>query len=312
MTMTIRILLISILFPIYSFSQIVFQDCSDLFFSEYLEGWGNDKGFEIYNPTSDTIYLENYAVKRYGNGSPTETESFPLSGFIAPYDVIVACNGQTDSIDMGTWWSPAVDANLHSMSDLHDVEYPAVCYFNGDDAITLERSGFAGWDILDCIGKIGEDPGYGWTDDASAGFTDANGGSTWTQNNILKRKSNVKHGSIQSVVFNVTLEWDSLPANDWVNLGSHTCDCAPVSSVEKIENNVKIYPNPITETDFMIIQSDEFIEGLQIINSSGQVIQNISPKEKVVFLNIKNYKKGNYFVIVNTKNKQTNTTMIVN
>ena len=204
--MKIRIILIAIIFPIYTFSQIIFQDCSELFFSEYLEGWGNDKGFEIYNPTNDTIYLQNYAVKRYGNGSPTETESFPLSGFIAPYDVIVACNGQTDSIDMGTWWSPAVSSNLHSIADLHDVLYPAVCYFNGDDAITLERNGFAGWDILDCIGKIGEDPGYGWTDDASAGFTDANGGAIWTQNNILIRKSTVLDIKTDNKIFSHNLD----------------------------------------------------------------------------------------------------------
>ena len=309
--MKIRIILIAILFPIYTFSQIIFQDCSDLFFSEYLEGWGNDKGFEIYNPTSDTIYLQNYAVKRYGNGSPTETESFPLSGFIAPYDVIVACNGQTDSIDMGTWWSPAVSPNLHAIGDLHDVLYPAVCYFNGDDAITLERSGVAGWDILDCIGKIGEDPGYGWTDDASAGFTDANGGAIWTQNNILIRKSNIKHGSIQSVVFNVTLEWDSLSANDWTNLGSHTCDCAPVSSIHKTENDFKIYPNPVLNTDVMVIQSSDVIENLTIINSNGQIMQRIKPNNNVIFLNVKNYKKGSYHVISKTKNDNFNKLMIV-
>ena len=37
------------------FSMISAQDCEDLFISEYLEGSGNNKGLEIYNPTPDII-----------------------------------------------------------------------------------------------------------------------------------------------------------------------------------------------------------------------------------------------------------------
>ena len=35
------------------------QDCSELFISEYLEGSGNNKGIEIYNPTTQPIELAN-------------------------------------------------------------------------------------------------------------------------------------------------------------------------------------------------------------------------------------------------------------
>ena len=43
----------------------------NLFFSEYGEGSSNNKYFEIYNPTNDTIDLTNYAFARVSN-SPRE------------------------------------------------------------------------------------------------------------------------------------------------------------------------------------------------------------------------------------------------
>ena len=38
------------------------QDCSQLFFSEYVEGWSNNKALEIYNPTGNAIDLSAYMV----------------------------------------------------------------------------------------------------------------------------------------------------------------------------------------------------------------------------------------------------------
>jgi len=36
--------------------------CSDLFFSEYIEGGSNNKAIEIYNPTGSSINLSGYTV----------------------------------------------------------------------------------------------------------------------------------------------------------------------------------------------------------------------------------------------------------
>ena len=68
--------------------------------------------------------------------------------------------------------------------------YPSPLYMNGNDAMTLSKNG----SIIDIIGKIGEDPGDAWTDDATAGFTDANSGAWWTKNHTLVRKASVKSG----------------------------------------------------------------------------------------------------------------------
>ena len=64
------------------------QDCSQLFFSEYVEGWSNNKALEIYNPTGNEIDLSAYSVSRYSNGGTTPSTT-QLEGIINPYDVFV-------------------------------------------------------------------------------------------------------------------------------------------------------------------------------------------------------------------------------
>jgi len=59
------------------------QDCSNLFISEYVEGWSNNKAIELYNPTNETIDLSNYALSRWSNGGQIP-ETTVLEGSIAP------------------------------------------------------------------------------------------------------------------------------------------------------------------------------------------------------------------------------------
>jgi len=51
-----------------SFSALTAQ-CSELFISEYVEGWSNNKAIEIVNPTNASIDLSSYELRRYSNGS---------------------------------------------------------------------------------------------------------------------------------------------------------------------------------------------------------------------------------------------------
>ncbi|TAE50313.1 MAG: lamin tail domain-containing protein, partial [Bacteroidetes bacterium] len=50
-----------------SFSGAVqgFSQCTDLFFSEYLEGSSNNKAVEVYNPTASPVNLAGYKIYRY-------------------------------------------------------------------------------------------------------------------------------------------------------------------------------------------------------------------------------------------------------
>ena len=59
------LLLMSVIFAI----SVNAQDCSDLFISEYIEGPANNNAIEIYNPTTTSINLNDYTIKRYANGA---------------------------------------------------------------------------------------------------------------------------------------------------------------------------------------------------------------------------------------------------
>ena len=75
------------------------QDGLDLFFSEYGLGTGNNKWFEIYNPTSNTISLNNYAFPTALNRSDglySDWEKFTDGATIDAGDVyVLAHNRQT-------------------------------------------------------------------------------------------------------------------------------------------------------------------------------------------------------------------------
>ncbi|HIA36198.1 MAG TPA: T9SS type A sorting domain-containing protein [Flavobacteriales bacterium] len=248
--------------------------CTDLFFSEYVEGSGNNNAMEIYNPTQGTIDLSQYLVKRYSNGSGTATETINLTGMLASGDVVVVMNGQTDSVyvDPPGYWSEPTDVVFRSYGDIFDGDYPAVMYFNGDDAITLEKLDQT---IIDIFGKVQEDPGQAWTSDTSANFTDANGGTWWTKRQTLIRKPSVTGGvSMNPTSFNPTIEWDSLPDDTWDSLGSHTCPCAVVGINQlngKSNNAIFVYPNPIVAGSFEL-KASSTIEMVEVFDVIGKVV----------------------------------------
>lgn len=66
-------------------SAVYAQDCSNLFISAYVEGYGNNRAVEIYNPTDQTVNMSDYSVGRFSNGS-TEFVGIQLQDFdLAPY-----------------------------------------------------------------------------------------------------------------------------------------------------------------------------------------------------------------------------------
>ena len=54
--------------------------CDDLIISEYLEGTGNNKGLEFFNPTPEAIDLSAYELQRWSNGEWTVTDATELFG----------------------------------------------------------------------------------------------------------------------------------------------------------------------------------------------------------------------------------------
>ena len=190
-------------------------DCSNLFLSEYVEGWGNNKAVEIYNPTANPIDLANYQLGRFSNG-----QTFPyvsaLQGIVQPYDVIVLVLDKRNPNGVGL--EEPVDPDLEAAGDLFlDPVYvfgTGAMYFNGNDGVALLTPSNT---VIDIMGKIGEDPGFGWPDQ---------NGAMWTQNQTLVRKPTVQQGDANGYdVFWPEMEWDSLEVNTFTSLGFHDCSC---------------------------------------------------------------------------------------
>ena len=258
--------------------QFSFAQCNELFFSEYVEGSGNNKALEIYNPTNAAIDLSNYKIKRYSNGASVATGGYVtvLSGSIAPFKTFVIANGQTT----GTSTSPVCDPALQALANMLDGAYPAPTYMNGNDAVTLEKAVSGGADVIvDIFGKIGEDPGTAWTN--TYPFTGSSG--KWiTKDLTLRRKQTVKSGvSVNPTDFDALAEWDTtgydgnLSEDNWTGLGNHTCDCE-TASVGVSENNLSVVvafsPNPVRKGSSISISSSERIRAIKMISLSGQEV----------------------------------------
>lgn len=167
--------------------------CDELFFSEYIEGGGNNKALEIYNPTANAIDMSDYVVYRANNGSSIASDSLHPVGMIPAGGVYIIGNPATTNID------PIIT----NISDtLH-----TITYFNGNDAMWLKK--ISTGQVLDVIGEIGADPG-------SAGWTVGSGS---TSNNTLVRMSNVQSGQTNwTVGMN---EWDVFAQDMVDSLGAH-------------------------------------------------------------------------------------------
>jgi len=298
-----------ILFSIVSLSllsQFSFAQCNELFISEYVEGSGNNKALEIYNPTSTAINLSNYWIKRYSNGSTSNAAGGEqqLSGTIQPFSTFIIVNGQTTA--QGAT-SPACDPTLQALinapnNGMLDGVYPATTYMNGDDAITLEKGATAaGAVIVDIFGKIGEDPGTAWTNQSP--FTDAGGGAWITSNHTLIRKASIKGGvTTNPSLFDALSQYDTLPENTWSNLGTHSCEC--FVGIKEIKNvgTIKIFPNPTSNAHGNItVSSTKSIRSISLFDLTGSVVlegANVAANSNSINMDVTSLSKGIYFIKV--------------
>lgn len=179
--------------------------CSELFFSEYIEGTSNNKAVEIYNPSTSAITLSNYEVRLYSNGSPTVSSTLVLSGTLNPGETYVIANSQANAAILAK-------ANITS----------GVMSFTGNDALELYNS--TNSQTVDIIGEIGVDPtATGWA--VGTGFT---------ANTTLIRKSTVNLGSTVWLGSG-NMEWDVYVVDSFDGLKFHenaTCGSAiPVVAI---------------------------------------------------------------------------------
>jgi len=180
-----------------------------LIFSEYIEGSSNNKALEVYNSSSQTVYLDNYRIvgSYDGGGWNTTYYAFPAGATLAVGDVwVIANEGASQTI-------------LTEADDI--LAYNAGGYvvsFNGNDArgIEMTTDGGATWTLIDVIGNPNEDPGTGWD---VAGVTAA------TLNHTLVRKTAIESGNTDWTASAGTneddSEWIVYPIDTFEYLGSH-------------------------------------------------------------------------------------------
>ncbi len=173
---------------------------SDLLISEYCEGSGYNKYLEIFNPTNETISLNDYQIWKITNGGEWYQYSLSMTGEIVSNDVYVI---------------------YHSGADNEIVQQGDITWtqsnWNGDDAIGLAKNG----ELIDVIGTDGVDPGNGWS---VSGVTDA------TKDHTIVRKPEVLAGATDWLLSSET-QWFVYPQDTFEYLGFHiieTDQCAQV------------------------------------------------------------------------------------
>ena len=215
------------------------QNCSELFISEYVEGWSNNKALEIYNPTANPINLSGYFVSRYSNGSTTSivANSVQLSGIVPAHDVFVAVLDKRDpngiDLEAPIWDSLEARGDGFFTPTYNSTLSAGAFYWNGNDAVLLAKgtlptgettlinpANVPGFAFVDIFGKIGENPanatggsgnnGGGW----STQFPHSTGlGTIVTKDYSMIRKSTIQKGVITNPsFFNPLLEYDTIPA----------------------------------------------------------------------------------------------------
>lgn len=79
-------------------STMMYGQCNELFISKYVEGYGNNRAIELYNPTNTAVDLSGYSVGRYSNGGSNLTGIQLPADMIQPYDTYLIVIDKRDSL----------------------------------------------------------------------------------------------------------------------------------------------------------------------------------------------------------------------
>jgi len=251
----------------------------NLFFSEYGEGSSNNKYFEIYNPTSDTIDLTNYAFARVSNSPGNGVGvyefwvDFDSAAIILPNDVYVVVHPSADSLIL-------IEADMDYGSLSNGDDGFALVYGNNPGSPMSPSAG--GYQILDWIGDWNGDPGSGW---------DVAGENNATANHTLIRKCDVTQGDTSwtdaAGTNPVNSQWIVLPQNDWSDIGQHiilpcnliygcmdslACNYDPNAVIDDASC---IYPGQIYQYNISICNGDSALIGNVYYSQAGLFIDSL-------------------------------------
>jgi hypothetical protein len=99
------------------------------------------------------------------------------------------------------------------------------------------------------------------------------------------------------IVFNPTLEWDSLPDATYSGFGSHNCDCfTSTGSFGSTPSSYVVYPNPANQGDNIGINTSKEIKNIYLYNLEGKQLNFISVNATKAVLNTSDLISGNYLL----------------
>ena len=146
-----------------------------IFISEYVEGTGNTKAVELYNPTANDIVMDGVQLQWHHDGG-VETFAVDLSGHqIRAGNVYVLCRG-------GAFVSGVLPEECDQIIGAETLGAHALLH-DGNDAVDLLVHGVR----TDVVGVVGEDPKDGCWHNAA--------GKCLTRDATLRRKFAVTSGS---------------------------------------------------------------------------------------------------------------------
>lgn len=268
-------------------------NCDELFISEYVEGWGNNKALELYNPTPNAINLNNYRLARYSNGSSQANPNNQVYNLpdqvIEPYStwviVIDKRNPEGEGQEQPVWQELQAKAD-HFANPVY--EENNVMYFNGNDAMVLSRVFGSQAAPVDVFGRIGEDPGHpplggGWNNVPPSFTWIDNGSIAWSTDHSLIRKFDIVGGRTDAAgLFNTGIEWDSIPpvtigeqgflVGNWETLGWHDCACNPLSTTNNKVDAGSLFPNPVPHGQSMRFTAPFATQRYEVFDLTGKLM----------------------------------------
>jgi hypothetical protein len=254
----------------------------NLFFSEYAEGSSNNKYFEVYNQTADTIDLTNYAYPMVNNspgngvGIYENWRNFDSAAVILPFDVFIVAHASADSsiiieADMIVTASTSLSNGNDGMALVYGNE-PVTPIAPGTDYIVLDWIGTWDGDYINNSGSSND----GW---------DVAGESIGTANHTIIRKCPIDQGdtSWTNAAGNdpVNSQWIVLGNNDWSDIGQHiispcnlTYGCTDslacnYDSTASIDDGSCVFPGQIFQNSTTICDGDSLTVGSSVYNTNG-------------------------------------------
>jgi hypothetical protein len=242
----------------------------NLFFSEWSEGSFNNKYFEIFNPTNDTISLVNYAFARVSN-SPTIIgvyeywNNFDSGSVILPMDVFIVAHPSADSLILAQ-----ANMTFGSLSNGND----GIALVYGNEPVSPMAPDGVTYEIVDWLGDWNGDPGQGWT---------IGGTFAGTRNHTIIRKCNIANGDT-SWTNSAANQWMVLPNDYWNNIGYHTFNTSVYDSLSfticnglSIAVGSNIYDSTGVYTDVLVAANgcdSVVVTDLTVLTNSASIVVN--------------------------------------